>query len=788
MALRHFLLSLLASSSVLAADDRGHGNQPGHGKPNPSNGVVYKDPTADVESRVKDLLSRMTLSDKVSQLMQGDVGNWMNSTTNAFNVSGLIDSMASKSGSFYVGYPVPQQWIAENVKKGQDYLLHNTTLGIPAFVQSEGIHGFLIENATIFNSPIAYACSFNPDLVEKMAYAIAQESLALGVNQIFAPVVDLARELRFGRVEETFGEDVHLSGEMGYSYVKGLQAGNVSAMVKHFAGFSMPEQGLNTGPVHGGEREMRTTWLPPFKRTIMDGGAYSVMSAYDSYDGIPAVMDHHLMTEILREEWGYQYFVMSDAGGTDRLCNAFKMCRSDPIDSEAVTKYVLPAGNDVEMGGGSFNFKTIPALIESKELDIKTVDTAVSRVLRAKFAMGLFENPYLAAPANKTSKLIHTPEHIKLARELDAESIVLLENNNNLLPLKKDANIAVIGPMADGFMNYGDYVVHLSQYRGITPLAGIQSASTGTVTYAKGCERWSNDESAIPAAASVASAADIAVVVVGTWSRDQNELWAGLNATTGEHVDVNSLNLVGAQAALVRAILETDTPTVVVFSSGKPVTEPWISKKAAALVQQFYPGEEGGNALADVLFGDVNPSGKLSVGIPTDVGSLPIFYDYLNSGRSLEAGGLNETTGELEFGHQYVLGTPVPLYEFGYGKSYSTFVYSNVTLSQETAKKGDTVTAKVTVTNASGRDGQEVVQLYVSDLIASITVPNKVLKGFKKVMIKAGESLEVEIPVKVEELGLWNIKMQYVVEAGEFEINMGTSSANLTGPAILTVQ
>lgn len=414
--------------------------------------ATYKDPSAPVEARVSDLLSRMTIEEKTAQLLQGDISNWINTTTNAFNYSGLVWNFANRAGQFYVGYPIAQSWISEGIKKAQDYIMKNTTLGIPAFVQTEGIHGLLVGNATIFNSPIAHACSWDPELVQDMAAVIAQESLALGVNQLFAPLADLARELRYGRVEETFGEDAHLVGEMAYSYVKGVQGGNVSATVKHFAGFSMPEQGLNTGPVHGGERELRTTWLPSFKRAIIDAGAYSIMGAYHSYDGIPAIADHHMMTEILRDEWGYKYWLTSDAGATDRLCCSFKMCQCKPIDMEAVTLYALPAGNDVEMGGGSYNFKTIPKLVEEGKLDIKVVDTAVARQLRAKFEMGLFENPYLGVSPNKTKELIHTKKNVELARKLDAESIVLLENRKNTLPLSKSANVAVIGPMAD-FVN-----------------------------------------------------------------------------------------------------------------------------------------------------------------------------------------------------------------------------------------------------------------------------------------------------------------------------------------------
>jgi beta-glucosidase len=616
-------------------------------------------------------------------------------------------------------------------------------------------------------------------------------SMALGINQIFAPVMDLARELRFGRVEETYGEDHFLAGEFGYEYVRGVQSQNVSATVKHFAGFSAPEQGLNTGPVHGGERELRTTWLPAFKRAIIDADAWSIMGAYHSYDGIPSVADHHLQETILRGEWGYEYFVTSDAGATDRLCCTFKMCQckteDKPIDKEAVTLYTLPNGNDVEMGGGSYNFEMIPELVEAGKLDIKIVDRAVARQIRTKFVMGLFENPYQAIPSDATGAIIHTKESVALARKLEAESIVLLENKNKTLPLSKSANIAVIGPMAN-FTNLGDYVVKGSADHpaNVNPLQGIQHVSTGKVTYAKGCERWSADESGIAEAVAAAEAADVAVVLVGTWSRDQFELWQGVNATTGEHVDVASLNLVGAMGPLVQAVIETGKPTIVVYSSGKPITEPWISENAHALVQQFYPGEQGGAGLADVLYGDVNPSGRLSVSFPYDVGTLPVYYDFLNSGRSTEAGKV-WPNGTLQFGHQYVLNTPQPLYEFGYGLSYTNFTYGNVSLSKTEVSAEEKVTVTVSVSNPSERDGKEVVQVYVQDVLASIVVPNIELKGFKKVLVKAGETVDVSVELDVSKWGLWNRTMNYVVEKGEFVVHVGSSSKDFRGNGTVTV-
>lgn len=627
---------------------------------------IYKNPNATIGDRVADLLSRMTIQDKQTQLVQGDVSNWINVTDGTFNASGLEWNMEYRGGSFYVGYYVNWTTLYNGIKLGQDYLAQNTTLGIPAWVQSEGIHGFLIPNATIFNSPIAQACSWNPDLVEKMGQAIAQEASALGVNHIFGPLGDLARELRYGRVEETYGEDSFLAGEMAYSYVKGLQSGGVAAMVKHFAAYASPEQGINTAPVHGGERERLTTYLPSYKRAIIDGGAVSIMSAYHCYDGVPAVADSHLLTDILRDSWGYDYFVMSDAGGTDRVCTAFGLCQASPIDSEAVVSLVLPAGGDAEMGGGSYNFEKIPEMVAAGLLDESVVDTAVARVLRAKFQMGLFENPFPAVSEDEFDMYIHTNETLQLARQLDTESIVLLENHDAVLPLSPSAHIAVIGPMASGLVNYGDYVPYKSDYRGVTPLDGIQAAMNdvgGTVTFAQGCERWSTDESGFPDAIAAATAADVAVVVVGTWSRDQGELWTGLNATTGEHIDVSDLRLVAAMPRLVQAVIATGTPTVVVYSSGKPITEPWISANASALVQQFYPSEQGGYALADVLFGVVNPSGRLSVSFPYDVGTTPIYYDYLNSARAYPNPGHIYPNGTLVYGSTYVFQNPEAMYE-----------------------------------------------------------------------------------------------------------------------------
>lgn len=798
------------SSAHHPTPSRGYGSS--HGDNASLANAPYKDPSVPIEDRISDLLSRMTLQEKASQLMQGDITNYINTTSGAFNATGLRVNFEQKAGMLWTGYPISWDLLADSVKRGQDYAVNSTRLGIPALVQGEGIHGFSEPNATIFNSPIAYACSFNRTQSWLLAEQVAREAQALGLSQIFAPVADLARELRFGRVEEMFGEDPYLAGEIAAAYVQGLQSLNVSAMVKHFAGFGVPEQGLNTGPQHFGERELRRTWLPAYYRAIMDAGAWAIMSAYHSLDGVPAVADEFILNEILRNEWGYEFLVMSDAGGTDRLAENFYTCPlplndyNSPITegNECIALACLPAGGDVEMGGGSFNYRSIPALVADGRLDEAIVDTAVTRVLRTKFTMGLFEHPYQFVAEQDRPAVINNDYAKELAREIDRDSIVLLKNDDPsntttgngtaspaaapILPISRSAKVALIGPMADGFMNYGDYVPYLSQYRGITPRAGLEAAlGPDQVVYAQGCERWSNDESGFPEAIAAAESADVAVVVVGTWSRDQNELWQGLNATTGEHVDVNDLGLVGAMRPLVRAVLATGKPTVVVFQSGKPLAEPWLANTTASLVQQFYPSQEGGNALADILLGDVAPSGRLSVSFPHYVGDLPVYYDYLLSGRPVDPG-FEGADGHLYFGHQYVLGTPVPWFPFGHGLSYTSFAYSNVSLSAtHNVSASDTVTARVAVTNTGTVPAAEVVQMYVRDVLAAVDHPNLALKGFEKVWIEAGETVEVDLELDVgRECGTWvgrQGNMRYEVEKGEFVVMVGRSSADLRGRA-----
>ncbi|KAF8148855.1 glycoside hydrolase superfamily [Crassisporium funariophilum] len=752
---------------------------------------TYKNPKASIEARVNDLLPRMTVQEKVAQIIQGDLNGWMNlndplDDTKVFNQTGLEEMMRLKGGSIWGGYLMPYDKFVFGVNVGQKYLMENTTLGIPALIQSEGLHGFT-NNGTIFPSPIGLAASFNPDIVSKVAGVASSEAEGLGINHMFAPVLDLSRELRWGRVEENFGEDPFLTGEIGNAFVTGLQSGRrrnasttaiarMAATCKHFAAFGSPQGGLNLAQVSGGERELRTTFLKPFNRACLN--SLSIMTAYSSYDGIPAIANTHLLTDIasfafwLRNEWGYKYWVTTDAGSVDLLISLHGTCDT----RECAAKVALENGLSGEMGGGTYTYLTLPDQIKAGTVDVKFLDATVRGMLTAKFAMGLFENPY---PYEDYMSLIRTPASRDVLHSADTESIVLLENRQNILPLKKNiASIALIGPQANR-VSFGDYVFFNASLNGISPVDGFKqflsnSTSSTKVNFAQGCQLWSNDESGIPAAVQAAQSSEVAIVMVGTWSLDQTLLWQGLNATTGEHVDVADLGLVGAQLKLVQAVKATGKPTVVVFVSGKPIAEPWIQAHADAVIQQFYPGELGGRALAEVIFGAVNPSGKLPVSFPRDVGTTPVFYNYLKGSRPLDPGQVLDN-GQLNFGHQYVLNSPVPLWSFGHGLSYTTFNYTNLQLSPSTISRTQDFKVTVTVRNTGSVAGKEVIQVYITDVLSSVVTPNQQLVGFQKVDIPAGGSVTVSIPVVSSQLAVWSLQNSWVVEPGTFTVKVGTS-------------
>ncbi|TFK98582.1 glycoside hydrolase family 3 protein [Pterulicium gracile] len=750
---------------------------------------IYKDPEASVEDRVKDLLPRMTLEEKVSQLIQGDINGWTVNiydpldNTLAFNQSGLENMLNTKAGSIWAGYQLPWEKLAYTINIGQRYLMENTTLGIPALFQSEGLHGFT-NNGTIWPSPIGLANSFNVELMHQAAETIAAEAEGLGINHLFAPVLDLGRELRWGRVEEGFGEDPYLTGEMALAYVEGVQAGRrrntsdtaiakIAATCKHFAGFGTPQGGLNLGPVAGGERELRMTYLRPFHRACLQ--SLSIMTAYHSYDGVPGVADKHMLTDILRGEWGYKYWAVTDAGAVDRLINNHKVCAT----RECAAKLTLENGLQGEMGGGTYTYLTLPDQVRAGTVDEKYIDDTVTYLLRTKFSLGLFENPYAYEDYEST---LRQPETMELLHQMDQESIVVLENHNGTLPLSKDiGSIALIGPQVDR-VTFGDYVFFNATNNAVSPLDGFTDLLSNTsveINFAQGAQLWSNSDEGFDEALAAVEASDVAIVMVGTWSLDQTLLWQdGQNATTGEMRDQHDLGLVGAQKDLVHVVgeraKELGKPFVVVFVSGKGISEPWIKDNADAVIQQFYPGELGGLALAEIIFGDANPSGKLSLSVPRDVGTAPAFYDYQNDGRNFQVGSIGPN-GEMNFGRQYVLEDPTPLWSFGRGLSYTTFEYSDLTLSSPTIGTSDDFTVTVTVQNTGSRAGKEVIQVYLSHVMSSVVTPNQQLVGFSKVLLEPEESKEVAIEITNEQLAIWGLSREWVVEPGQFAIKIGTS-------------
>lgn len=754
----------------------------------PSNIPTYKNPNASIEDRVRDLLPRMSIEEKVAQLIQGDINGWMNMTdpadnTLTHNATGLVNMMKYKAGSIWAGYSATYEKFVYAVTVGQKYLMENTTLGIPAMFQSEGLHGFT-NNGTIFPSPLGMACSFNTALLQKVAEATANEAEPLGISQIFAPVVDLSRELRWGRVEENYGEDHFLNGEMGLAFVTGLQSGKrrnasstaiarMAATCKHFAAFGSPQGGLNLAQVSGGERELRSTYLRPFNRACMN--ALAIMTAYSSYDGIPAMTNDHLLVQILRREWGYKYWVTSDAGAVDLPMSLHATCET----RECCAKQSLENGLQGEMGGGTYTYLTLPDQIRAGKVSQAALDETVSYMLRTKFALGLFENPYPYTDYNH----IRTNETLSTLLQIERESIVLLENHDNILPLSKTGinSVALIGPSA-GQVIMGDYVFSGAKDNGVSPLDGFKQVLAGTnvqVNYAEGCKLWSASEEGFPEAVTAAQNSDVAVVVVGTWSLDQNLLWSGVNATTGEHVDVSDLALVGAQLNLIKAVKATGKKVIVVYVSGKPVAETWVYRNADAIISQFYGGELQGRALAEVIFGDFNPSGRTSVSWPRSVGTAPAFYDYLKGSRPVDwtGPGYIKDDGTLVFGHEYTLDSPVPFWSFGHGLSYTTFQYSELSFSKSTLSKSDTLVVKVNVKNTGTRAGQEVVQVYMTDLFSSVVTPVQSLQGFAKVDLAAGESKSVSVSIPIQNLAVWTLDNKFVVEPGKFTVQVGTSQA-----------
>lgn len=738
------------------------------------NGEPYRDVTRPVAQRVEDLLGRMTLEEKVAQLQNRFVET---DTDFADNFQGL-----SWGTVFTLRSDVQQ--CRDLMDRAQRYALDSTRLGIPMIPCAEGIQGILMNGATIFPHALAQGSCFNPSLVCKMAVACAEEARQMGIRQVLSPVLELARDPRWGRVEETYGEDPFLVAENAVAFVKGYQSEGVACTAKHFIAHGSPTGGLNCASVSGGPRELRSLYMYPFARVIAEASPWCVMSCYSSYDGVAVTGSRYYMTDLLRGELGFDGYTYSDWGAVERLENYHHAVAS----LEEAARMALEAGVDVNV----FNaYSTLASQVEAGTIDVALVDEAVRRVLRVKFELGLFEEPFSVPQVGG----IRSAAHVALSKEISDESVILLKNNG-LLPLDpgRYRRIAVIGPNAAQTV-FGDYAwPDAFAQEGVSLLdalrsrlsgsgtAAVGSSSAGTdirsssgaeVLYAEGCDWWSRDDSRIAEAAALAASCDLAIVAVG--SRSTFLTRKSLNNTSGEGNDLSSLDLPGCQQQLLEAVAATGKPLVVVLISGKPFAMPWVKEHADAFLVQWYGGEEQGSSLADVLLGRVNPSGRLNVSFPRSTGNLPCFYNYLPTDREYYGGHGGSYDAPRE---RYVFELPYALWNFGDGMGYSSFEYVYRTFERRKFKAGNggSIRVEVAVENHGPYDGKEVVQLYVRDLVSSVATPVKQLKAFGKALIPVGGRALFHLEVPLDELSLVDAQMRRVLEPGEFEIQIGPSS------------
>ena len=764
---------------------------------------IYKQADQSTDARVADLLARMTLEEKLAQL----VSIWDDKNKLLDEDGHFVAEKARQTIPYGIGHVARpsdnwQRGVAgedanrtarstvELVNAIQRFHMEETRLGIPVILHEEGLHGFQARGATHFPQAIALASTWDPELVEAVYTVVAREIRAWGSRLALTPVVDVARDARWGRIEETYGEDPHLVAEMGLASVRGFQgrdfrAGGgpqatpladdrVMATLKHMTGHGQPESGTNIGPAQISERTLREMFFPPFERAVREAGAMSVMASYNEIDGMPSHANRRLMTDVLRGEWGFQGFVVADYFAVKELESRHAVA-ADAADAAA---QALAAGIDVELPNRD-TFLHLEALIKAGKVSLDTIDTAVARNLRAKFLAGLFENPY--ADADHAEAVTSNQEARDLARRTAEQATILLRNEGDLLPLDlgKLKRIAVIGPNADeallgGYSDVPAYTVPL--------LDGIRSyvGDRAEVRFAKGSHitksrNWFADEvelwdpadnrRLIAEAVKVAKRSDVAIVAIGDNEQTSREAWV-------EHHlgDRTTLDLVGEQQELIEAVVATGTPTVVVLIHGRPLAVNWIAENVPAILDAWYPGQEGGDGLARVLFGDVNPGGKLPVTVPRAVGQLPMFYNHKPTAR-----------------RGYLFETTEPLWPFGFGLSYTTFEVSEPRLDRKTIGVSESVVVSVDVKNTGDRAGDEVVQLYIRDRVSSVTRPVQELKAFERIRVEPGASATVEFRLGPEALRFFNRDMQRVVEPGEFDILVGNSSVDLQS-AVLTVE
>ena len=753
--------------------------------------LPYQNPKLSVEQRVNDLVSRMTLQEKVGQLRCTLAWNYYTIKGKNVEPSELFkkDISEGQIGMLWGTYRA-DPWTQKSLENGltpelaakagnalQKYVIEHTRLGIPLFLAEEAPHGHMAIGTTVFPTGFGMAATWNPALIEKTGEVIGQEIRLQGGHISYGPVLDLAREPRWSRVEETMGEDPVLAGELGAAMVKGLGGGILSkpystiATLKHFIGYGTTEAGQNGGITIAGARELQESFLPPFKKAI-NAGALSVMTSYNSLDGIPSTCSKALLTDLLRTQWGFKGFVVSDLYSIDGIHGTHRVAET----KQQAGVMALKAGVDADLGALAFG--RLEDAVQKGMVTEAEIDVAVKRILKMKFEMGLFEHPYVDAAQAK--QLVRNDNNKAVALQVAREVITLLKNQNHVLPLRKTQKVLVCGPNADNVYNMlGDYTAPQEDGNVKTILAGIRSKLPASqVTYVKGCAVRDTTASNIAEAVAAAKEADVVVVAVGGSSaRDFKTSYKETGAAVtdsktisdmdcGEGFDRATLTPLGHQMQLLKALKATGKPLVVVYIEGRPMDKSWAAQHADALLTAYYPGQEGGTAIADVLFGDYNPAGRLPVSVPANVGQIPVYYNK-----------------KPPMPHDYVEMSARPLYAFGYGLSYTTFKYDDLNIEET----GDTQ-FKVTfnVTNTGDMDGDEVVQLYLHDEFASTAQPMMQLKKFSRIFIPKGETKQVSFTLEAEDLEIVDQEMNHVVETGDFTVMIGPSSDNIILKATFT--
>lgn len=756
------------------------------------NRLPYKDAKLSTEERVADLMSRMTVKEKIGQLRCILAWNcWEKKGKEIVPSESFKKEIAEGQIGMLWGTYRADPWTQKSLENGltpelaakagnalQRYVAENTRLGIPLFLAEEAPHGHMAIGTTVFPTGLGMAATWNPSLIEQVGRVIAKEIRLQGGHISYGPVIDLARDARWSRVEETMGEDPILTAEIGAAQVRGLGGGDLSqpystlATLKHFIAYGTTEGGQNGNPTFLGERELWENFLPTFKRVI-DAGALSVMTSYNSLDGIPSTCNDYLLTDVLHNMWNFRGFVVSDLYSINGMWHTHHVANT--LDEAGIM--ALKAGVDADLG--ALAYENLEEGLNNGSISIDDIDRACRRILRMKFEMGLFENPYV--DPKKSKKGVRTEEHKQTALDVARQSVTLLKNENSTLPLPKTVKVAVVGPNADNIYNQlGDYTSPQDEGNVKTILDGFrQKIGAENVVYAKGCAVRDTTESNIQEAVSAALQSDVVVACVGGSSaRDFKTSYKDTGAAItdsktisdmdcGEGFDRATLGLLGMQQELLEALRKTGRPLVVVYIEGRPMDKLWSNENADALLTAYYPGQEGGTAIADVIFGDYNPAGRLPVSVAANVGQLPVYYNK-----------------KAPLVHDYVEMSAKPLYAFGYGLSYTNFEYSNLNVS----KQADGYLVSCDVKNVGSRDGDEVVQLYLHDEVASTVQPLMQLKHFERRMIKSGDVEHFQFVLTANDLSIIDRKMQRVLEPGDFKVMIGSSSDDIRLEQIFRVE